>query len=93
MSVRYIDDLVDAAGAARHLDDLVDMAGTSRYVDEALDGATVRRLNSLDEFTGGNRALKQGDELRQALTNRYGGATLKERRLATKVWKRFQVSE
>ncbi|MCP5018962.1 MAG: hypothetical protein GY938_27345, partial [Ketobacter sp.] len=60
----------------------------SRYADEALDAATANRLRNLDDFTGGNQAAKQSDELREALTNNRAGATLKERRLATKAWKR-----
>ena len=46
------------------------------------------RLRNLDNFTDGNQAARQGDELRTALTNNRAGATLRERRLATRAWKR-----
>ncbi len=39
----------------------------SRYADELADATTVNRLRKLDNFTGGNQAAKQSDELREAL--------------------------
>ncbi len=84
----HMDEALDAAKAGRYADEVADAAGMGRYADEALDAATANRLRNLDNFTGGNQAAKQGDELREALTNNRAGATLKERRLATKAWKR-----
>ncbi len=63
----HVDEALDAARAGRYADEVADAAGMSRYADEALDAATANRLNNLDNFTGGNQATKQGDELREAL--------------------------
>lgn len=97
-----LDEATNLARTNNQLDNMDDLMGERRVFSEeetraafsgGSDGALSRRieqnrLNNLSEFTNGDQALKQGDDLREALTNNRAGATLKERRLATKAWKR-----
>ncbi len=47
---------------------------------------TNSRLNNLDNFTGGNRASKQGNELREALTSSSKRGSLSKRTKAAQAW-------
>ncbi|MCG3212510.1 MAG: hypothetical protein FOGNACKC_06180 [Anaerolineae bacterium] len=81
---RHLDDvdpaeLVKAGRGLGYVDELAEAAGGLRYSDEAIDAATANRLSNLDEFTGGNRATKQGDELRAALTGSSDSGALSRR--------------
>ncbi len=82
----HMDEALDAAKAGRYADEVADAAGIGRYADEALDAATANRLRNLDDFTGGNQAAKQSDELREALTSSSRRGSLSKRTKAAQAW-------
>ncbi len=79
----HVDEAVDAAKAVRYADEVADAAGMGRYADELADAG---RLRNLDNFTGGNQAAKQGDELREALTSSSKRGSLSKRTKAAQAW-------
>ncbi|MBE7471974.1 MAG: hypothetical protein HS114_22795 [Anaerolineales bacterium] len=96
-----LDEATDLARTNNQLDNMDELMGEQRVFSQAetraafsggSDGALSRRieqnrLNNLSEFTNGDQALKQGDELRQALTNSSRSGRLDKRIEAAQAWR------
>ena len=95
---RLADNADEAALSLSRMDELMgerrvfSQAETRAAFSGGSEGALSRRieqnrLDNLSEFTNGDQALKQGDELRQALTNSSRSGRLDKRIEAAQAWR------